>query len=121
MTPETLWARYSAIWSAPAAVRGAELAACLSEDATYCDPNGLVEGRDALSNYMGGFQETVPGAVFRIRSVLNHHDRTLANWSMVGLDGSELQTGTSFGLLAEDGRLRAISGFFHDTATSEVA
>lgn len=121
MTPEKLWARYSAIWSAHTDVRGAELIACLSEDATYCDPNGLVEGRDALSSYMGGFQETVPGAVFRIRSVLNHHDRTLANWSMVGADGSELQKGTSFGVLSEDGRLRAITGFFYDAAGSEVA
>jgi len=121
MTPEELWTRYSAIWSAPIDSRRAELAACLSDGAAYCDPNGLIEGRDALSNYMGGFQDSVPGAAFRIRSVLHHHDCTLANWSMVGPEGNELQKGTSFGLLSEDGRLRSISGFFYDSERNEAA
>ena len=113
MTPEALWERYSAIWSTPEAARAAELAACLADEATYCDPNGLVEGRGALSAYMGGFQENAPGCSFRIKSVLDHNGRTLSNWSMVGPDGAVLQDGTSFALLAEDGRLQAITGFFY--------
>lgn len=113
MTPEALWERYSAIWSAPETARAAELAACLAEEATYCDPNGLVEGREALSAYMGGFQESAPGCSFRIKSVLDHNGRTLSNWSMVGPDGAVLQDGTSFAQLAGDGRLLAITGFFY--------
>jgi hypothetical protein len=118
MSPETLWNRYAAIWSSDADVRVGELSACLTDDATYCDPNGLIEGPKALSAYMGGFQQSVPGATFRIRSVVHHHNRTLAHWALHGPNDTNdkaLQTGTSFGLLADDGRLRSISGFFYPT------
>lgn len=112
MTPDTLWRRYAASWSSDAGQRQSELAACLADDATYCDPNGLLSGRAALSDYMGQFQASVPGGRFQIRSVLHHNDRSLADWSLLGADGGVLQEGTSFGALTEDGRLRAISGFF---------
>lgn len=115
MTPENLWTRYSAIWSlVDADARAVELDACLADSATYCDPNGLIEGRAALSDYMDGFQESAPpGARFHIRSLLHHNDRTLAHWVLYGPDQSVLQTGTSFGTLAADGRLRSITGFFY--------
>lgn len=114
MTPEILWARYSAIWSlVDADARAVELDACLADDATYCDPNGLKEGRAALSDYMDGFQKSVPpGARFRLRSLLHHNDRTLTHWALIGPDEIVLQTGTSYGALSADGRLRAIAGFF---------
>ncbi|MGO8918142.1 MAG: nuclear transport factor 2 family protein [Stellaceae bacterium] len=119
MTPEALWHRYSAIWSLDAVDRDAELVACLADDATYCDPNGLLAGRAALSDYMGGFRRSVPGGKFRIRSVLHHHDRTLAHWALHGPDVGVLQTGTSFGALSEDGRLLAITGFFYAAAEDQ--
>lgn len=121
MTPDELWHRYAAIWSLAAGERDPELAACLADDVTYCDPNGLLAGRPALSDYMGRFQDGVPGGSFRIASVLHHHDRSLAQWTLRARDGHVLQTGTSFGLLAEDGRLRAISGFFHPTSEAHAA
>ena len=114
MTPEQLWHRYSAIWSAPVDTRGVELAACLTEDATYCDPNGLVKGQQALSGYMGGFQESAPGCSFRIKAVHDHNGRSLSNWEMIGSDGTALQNGTSFGKISDDGRLHEITGFFFD-------
>lgn len=121
MTPDALWQRYAAIWSRPdAAERSAELTACLAEDATYCDPNGLLAGRAALSDYMGQFQASVPGGRFEIRSVLHHHDRSLAHWSLRGIDEHVIQTGTSFGMLSEDGKLRAISGFFYPEGQGEA-
>jgi hypothetical protein len=114
MTPDALWRRYADVWSRPdAAERSAELAACLAEDATYCDPNGLLAGRAALSEYMGQFQAGVPGGRFQLRSVLHHHGRSLAHWSLHGADERVMQTGTSFGMHTEDGKLRAISGFFY--------
>jgi hypothetical protein len=121
MTPDALWRRYAATWSRlDAAERSAELAACLAEDATYCDPNGLLAGRRALSDYMGQFQASVPGGQFQIRSVLHHHDRTLAQWSLRGAEGQVIQMGTSFGMLAEDGKLCAISGFFYPENQDEA-
>lgn len=116
MTPDMLWRRYATIWSLSPTEREAELAACLVDDATYCDPNGYLAGRPVLSDYMGQFQDGVPGGRFHIQSVLHHHDRSLAQWVLHGRDGQVLQTGTSFGLLAEDGRLQAISGFFYPQA-----
>lgn len=113
MTPDALWNRYSAIWSLLAEAREAELPACLTDDATYCDPNGLLSGTAAILAYMGQFQASVPGGRFHIRTVLHHHDRSLAHWELQGSDGQVLQTGTSFGLIAVDGRLQSISGFFH--------
>ena len=120
MTPEMLWPRYAAIWSLDAQQRQVELDACLADDATYCDANGFLEGRAALSHYMSQFQASAPGARFLIRSVLHHHDCSLANWSLVGANGDILQTGTSFGALAGDGRLHAISGFFCPAGQSET-
>jgi hypothetical protein len=54
-----------------------------------------------------------PGAGFRVRSLLHHNDRTLAHWALIGPGQSVLQTGTSFGVLSADGRLRSITGFFY--------
>jgi hypothetical protein len=113
MTPDALWRRYAAIWSLSETERTPELVACLADDMTYCDPNGLLDGREALSVYMGQFQRSVPGGHFHIRDVLHHHDRVLAHWALHGPGGQVLQRGTSFGALAEDGRLRQISGFFY--------
>ncbi len=121
MTPEALWQRYAAIWSLDAAKREAELAACLADDITYCDPNGVVAGRAALSAYMGGFQKSVPGGRFRIRAVLHHHDRTLAHWALHSPDGGVLQTGASFGALSEAGQLHAITGFFTAPGQDQAA
>lgn len=120
MTPETLWKRYSAIWSLEADAREPELSACLANDITYCDPNGPIAGRAALSDYMGRFRLGVPGGRFKIRWVLVHHERSLAHWALHGVDGGVIQTGTSFGVLSEDGRLRSITGFFHP-AEKEMA
>lgn len=121
MSPETLWPRYAATWSASEEVRNAELIVCLADAVTYCDPNGLIEGREALSAYMGGFQQSVPeGSAFRVRSVHHHNRRTLAHWALQGPDGTVLQRGTSFGTLSDDSRLLAITGFFYDAAEPQT-
>jgi|HubBroStandDraft_1064217.scaffolds.fasta_scaffold1297508_1 ketosteroid isomerase-like protein len=112
MTADSLWDRYAATWSLDPATRASELPACVTGDVSYCDPNGPLQGQQALSDYMAAFQDAVPGGSFAIRSVLHHHDCNLARWELRGPDGRALQTGTSFGVLAADGRIRAITGFF---------
>ena len=92
MTPDLLWQRYARIWSSEPARRAAELEACLADGCSYCDVNGLIEGREALSNYMGGFQQSVKGGKFEICSVKHHHDRMLAEWNLIGGDGAVLQS-----------------------------
>jgi hypothetical protein len=112
MTREALWDRYAGIWSSELTVRASELEACLSDQCSYCDANGLIEGREALSAYMGGFQQNLKGGKFEILSVIHHHDRMLAEWRLLGPSGAVLQTGRSFAIVAGDGRLRSITGFF---------
>ena len=121
MKPEFLWKRYGRIWSSEPAARATELEACLVDDCTYCDMNGLLEGREALSDYMGGFQQNVKGGTFEIVSVIHHHDRMLAEWRLLGSDGGVLQTGRSFATVSADGRLQNISGFFDERPTSRAA
>jgi hypothetical protein len=59
-----------------------------------------------------GFQQSVKGGQFRIRSVIHHHDRMLAEWELLGPDDAVLRTGRSFATVADDGRLASITGFF---------
>ncbi len=117
MDAETLWPRYAKIWSSEATLRASELKDCLAENATYCDPSGLLTGRTALSDYMGGFQENVPGGRFEILQVIDHHDRSLARWALLNGEGATLQLGASFATHDAQGRLKAISGFFPLTAS----
>ena len=112
MTPDVLWRRYAAIWAADETSRSTELEACLHETGSYCDPNGLIEGRSALSAYMGNFQQFAPGAKFHISSVAEHHGRSFSSWTLQATDGSVLQQGRSFASHDEQGRLRHITGFF---------
>jgi len=110
--PESLWKRYARIWSSEPGIRATELEACLADTCSYCDVNGLIEGRESLSIYMDGFQQNVPGGKFEILSVIHHHGRMLADWSLLGPRGAVLQTGRSFATIAADGRLQNITGFF---------
>src|SRR5258708_16118784 len=118
MTPESLWQRYAAIWSLPESTRMPELEACVADDVIYRDPNSEIQGRHALSDYMGGFRGSIPGGRFQITSVLSHHGRMLAHWTLLGADGAALQAGASFALATEDGPLHSISGFFPLDKTS---
>jgi hypothetical protein len=121
MTPGFLWQRYANIWSSEPAVRATELQACLADGCSYCDVNGLIEGREALSRYMGGFQASVKGGRFEILSVLHHHDRMLAEWRLLAPNGAVLQTGRSFATRIDDGRLQNITGFFDSVAKIDAA
>jgi hypothetical protein len=110
VTPEFLWDRYASIWSSESAVRESELAACLADACSYCDANGLIEGRDALSAYMGGFQQNVKGG----NSDPLSHPPSRPNArraELLGPGDAVLQTGRSFAIVADDGRLRT-SRFF---------
>jgi hypothetical protein len=114
MSVELLWRRYAAAWSRDEHARPDELRACLVDDVGYADPDRVVEGAGALSDYMAQFQKNIPGAAFEIVAVLHHHDRSLARWRLRGADGTVLLTGTSAAVHAADGRLRLVSGFFGD-------
>lgn len=114
MSVELLWRRYAETWSLEDPARPSQLRACVIGDVVYADPNGVLVGVDALSDYMAAFQQSVPGAAFDIVAVLHHHDRSLARWRLCGADGTVLQTGASAATHAPDRRLHTINGFFDD-------
>ncbi len=112
MDVEQLWRRYAKIWSSDQSTRERELQACLADDATYCDPNGLLAGRPALSEYMGGFQDNFPGNGFTIIDVISHDGGSLARWTQYDANESTLHYGASFASHDAEGRLKNINGFF---------
>jgi hypothetical protein len=119
MSAELLWRRNAATWSLDACSRLSELDSCMVADVTYTDPNGIVEGVSALSDYMAAFQNSIPDAAFEIVAVLHHHDHSLARWRLRGPEGAVLQTGTSAATHAPDGRLHTITGFFDDSTAGQ--
>lgn len=109
---DVLWSRYSASWSMPTSERLQRLMETVSPDITYTDPHITLSGIAAFSDYMEGFQSSMPGAGFAIREVFDHHGRTLSNWNMVSEEQAVIGTGTSFAELTNDGKLAHITGFF---------
>jgi len=73
-------------------------------------------GASPLRALDGGSADALPPKTrlheFEILSVIHHHDRMLAEWRLLGPGGAVLQTGRSFAIVADDGRLRSITGFF---------
>lgn len=79
---------------------------------TYTDPHTDLVGYAAISGYMGGFQESAPGARFVMTGFSAHHNRCLLQWNMVDRDGQVLSPGASAGVFDEHGRLVQMTGFF---------
>ena len=107
-------AAYGAAWLEPdAGERLALLETAWADDGRYEDPTGAAEGRAALSAHIGAFHAARPGARIEITSgVDRHHDVLRFAWRMVAADGSVAVEGIDFGVLAADGRLARIVGFF---------
>lgn len=116
-----LWSRYAIIWSSDPETRARELEACVADTVTYCDPNGPLSGRAALSDYMGGFQVNFAGNGFRILDVISHNGGSLSRWEQYGADGSTLHHGASFATHDDEGRLKNINGFFPFTPHNPTA
>jgi hypothetical protein len=55
----------------------------------------------------------VPGHRFRrVSGIDTHHDQIRFAWDLVAPDGTIVVAGIDIGEMAEDGRLRRITGFF---------
>jgi hypothetical protein len=106
--------RYFAVWNeTDQARRRALIAQTWSEDAAYLDPLFSAEGRDGVDAMVDAFQAQLPEHRFRLAGdVDSHHDRVRFGWQLQGqASDTPVYTGVDFGVLAEDGRLRSITGF----------
>ena len=112
--PQDLAARYMAAWNeADPDRRRALVAALWTEDATYRDPVMEGEGHRGIEALIGGVQARFPGFRFALsgRAPDGFGDRVRFSWDLGPEGGEAVIQGTDFAMLAEDGRLRAVTGF----------
>ena len=113
---------YIAMWNetSPEA-RRAIIAETWSEDGTYLDPLMSGEGAAGIDAMVAGVQEQFPGHRFELTSGPDHHHhRVRFAWRLVGANGgAAVARGVDFATLADDGRLRSVTGFLEPAAGEE--
>jgi hypothetical protein len=109
---------YIAIWNEGDAERRRELIArTWTEDATYVDPLMAGEGTDGIDAMIAAAQAQYPGTRFELAVEPDaHNDRVRFAWDLVGPDGQAIARGIDFAHLADDGRLREVTGFLEPAA-----
>jgi SnoaL-like domain len=105
---------YLEMWNEPDPARRTELIEqAWAVDGSYLDPVLEARGHRALSEMVAGVHVHYPEHRFRrISSVDAHHDRVRFAWELAAPDGAVTVAGIDVGVLASDGRLESITGFF---------
>ena len=89
-----------------------------AEDAKYLDPLMSGAGQDGIDAMVAAAQQQFPGHRFELTQGPDaHNDYVRFAWKLVGEQGGQaVAAGVDFGTVAEDGRLRAVTGFLEPTA-----
>ena len=105
---------YFAMWNEEdAAARAKHIEEAWTEDGRYSDPARDATGHAALSEMVAAARPQFPGHTIKRSSGIDaHHEHLRFAWEVVGADGSVPVAGIDVGVLAPDGRLRQITGFF---------
>jgi hypothetical protein len=108
---------YFSMWNEDDAERRAAIASrCFAESATYVDPLADVVGPAAISHMVGELRASHPGYSLRLGSAIDeHHDRLRFEWEILDADGGLYLAGVDCVVVAPDGRLAAVTGFFGAT------
>lgn len=104
---------YIAMWNETDPDRRRRLVAeTVTEDAGYVDPMMTGDGVEGIDAMIAAAQQQFPGHSFTLSVRPDvHHDSVRFSWSL-SADGSEpIAAGTDFATIAEDGRLRHVTGF----------
>ncbi len=109
---------YIEMWNETDPVRRREIVAMtVSEDAEYLDPLMSGFGVDGINEMIAGAQQQYPGHRFTLVSEPDaHHDRVRFSWTIAPPAGGPIAIGHDFATVAEDGRLRSITGFLEHAA-----
>ena len=86
-----------------------------ADDGVYTDPSAEVKGRDALIKHTGEFANNPEMKGFSLKRTSGvdvHHNVLRFDWALVDAAGKTVIAGIDFGVLADDGRLQRITGFF---------
>jgi hypothetical protein len=105
--------RYLAAWNeTDPAARRELIARTWLEDGTYLDPLLSGAGHDGINAMMGAAQPQFAVLQFRRTSEVDaHHDVVRFFWAL-GPELAPALSGLDFGVIAEDGRFRSVTGFF---------
>jgi hypothetical protein len=111
---------YLAMWNATDAdERAALIAKAWVPDARYVDPVQEADGYAALSAMVEAIHAHYPGQQFRRTTAVDtHHDEVRFGWELGVPGGDVTVAGVDVGILAADGRLQRITGFFGELASA---
>jgi hypothetical protein len=107
---------YLSAYGEPDAARRAELIGRVwAADGRLVDPPLAAEGHAGISDMAAAVLRQFADHRFRrVSAIDGHHDQFRFAWELVGPDGTVAVSGLDVGELADDGRLRRITGFFGD-------
>jgi hypothetical protein len=92
---------------------------CWADDGAYTDPVSDVKGRDGLLGAINGFHAQMPGAAIAVTTGIDeHHGRVRFGWKVTG--APQEIAGIDVGVLAADGRLQSILGFWGENPPSQA-
>lgn len=84
-----------------------------TEDGGFFDPLQQATGHDELVSVPVLAHEQFPGQRFvRTSGIDAHHGLVRFEWALAGDDGTVTVAGVDVGIVADDGRLSRIAGFF---------
>jgi hypothetical protein len=107
--------RYLAIWNETDSNRRRLLIdQTFTDDALYLDPLLRGDGHAGIDAMIGAAQSQFPGHVFRRVGEVDAHNGSMRFvWELVESDAAEPEMiGTDFAVIAPDGRLDSVTGFF---------
>jgi hypothetical protein len=109
--------RYIDAWNESDAERRRRLVAqTWTDDGTYLDPLKGGSGHDSIATMIGLAQERFPGHRFELSfGPEAHNDRVRFAWRLYDGDAT-VAAGVDFGTVADDGRLREVTGFLESPA-----
>ena len=112
--PTTAVDRYLAALNEPDAGRRRELITrAWTPDGGMTDPPLTGQGHDGIAELGDALHTHYAGHAFRRTTEVDaHHDRYRFGWALTGPDGAVATTGTDTGVLAADGRVGQVVGFF---------
>ena len=104
--------QYIATWNEADPERRRALAGQVwTDDGSYVDPLMQGAGPDEIAAMIGAAQAQFPGHRFELSFGPDaHNGHVRFAWRLVG-DGGPVAAGVDFATVAEDGRLRAVTGF----------
>jgi uncharacterized protein YndB with AHSA1/START domain len=103
-----------AAWNADDATRRASLEAIGASDLRLQDRYSCVEGREEVALHVAAAHKFMPGLRLEREGPARHcQGMVLANWTATGPDGQPRARGTNVFVLGVDGKIEAITGFWH--------